>query len=198
MILQRIPNLLDLEGFENAGDDPVGPMVEKALAHMGRLEFADARALLVSAAESLGDDGPVLKHLYIIDRQDPSADNFHRTSQRMMESLCRHPETYAEAFKIYREYIKLARPARLSGRIYLLLCQVFCEIGKSEDAHRLLAHLVKKQPALEKLPLLLLKVADLHAHQGNSKARLACLKCICSKYPMSVEARLARQKLEAA
>lgn len=198
LILQRIPNLLDLEGFENAGDDPVGPMVEKALAHMGRLEFADARALLVSAAESLGDDGPVLKHLYIIDRQDPSSDNFHRTSQRMMESLCRHPETYAEAFKIYREYIKLARPARLSGRIYLLLCQVFCEIGKSEDAHRLLAHLVKKRPALEKLPLLLLKVADLHAHQGNSKARIACLKCICSRYPMSVEARLARQKLEAA
>lgn len=197
LILQRIPHLLDQEGFENAGDDPARPMVEKALAHMGRLEFADARALLISAAESLGDDESVLKHLYIIDRQDPSSDHFHRTSQRMMESLCRHPDTYAEAFRIYREYIKLAKPARLSDRIYLMLCQVFCEIGKSEEAHRLLALLIKKRPALEKLPLLLLKVADLHADQGNPKARLACLKCVCSKYPMSVEARLARQKLEA-
>lgn len=194
--LQRIPNLLDLEGFEDAGEDTVQPMIEKALEHMGRLEFAEARALLISAAESQGDDEAVLKHLYIIDRQDPSSDNFHRTSQRLMESLCRHPDTYADAFKIYREYIKLATPARLSDRIYLLLCQVFCDMGKSEDAHRLLAHLVKKRPALEKLPLMLLKVADLHAKR-NPKARAACLKCICSKYPMSAEARIARQKLEA-
>jgi membrane associated rhomboid family serine protease len=197
LILQRIPNLLDLEGFENAGDDPSRPLVEKALAHMGRLEYAEARTLLIAAAESLGDDEPVLKHLYIIDRQDPSSDNFHRTSQRLMEFLCRQPETHSEAFKIYREYIKLAAPARLSDRIYLLLCQVFCDLGKSEDAHRLLAHLIKKRPALEKLPLLLLKVADLHADKGNSKARTACLKCLCSKYPMSVEARLARQRLQA-
>ena len=153
--------------------------------------------MLVSAAESLGDDESVLKHLYIIDRQDPASDNFHRTSQRMLENLCRHPQTYSEAIKIYREYMQLAKPAKLSDRIYLLLCQVFCETGKSEDAHRLLAHLIKKRPTLERLPLLLLKVADMHAHQGNSKARLACLKCICSKYPASVEARLARQKLEA-
>ena len=30
-ILQRIPNLLDLEGFEDAGEDKVQPLVEKAL-----------------------------------------------------------------------------------------------------------------------------------------------------------------------
>jgi membrane associated rhomboid family serine protease len=198
LILKRTPGLLDLEGFEDAGEDTAGPMVEKALSHMGRLEFAEARALLVSAAESLGDDESLLKHLYVIDRQEPSSDNFHRTSQRLMESLCRQPETYAEAFKIYCEYIKLAKPARLSDRIYLLLCRVFCEMGKSDEAHRLLAVLVKKRPSLEKLPLLLLKVADMHADNGNPKARTACLKCLCSKYPMSAEARIARQKLATA
>jgi membrane associated rhomboid family serine protease len=198
LILKRIPNLLDQEGFENAGEDTVQPMIEKALEHMGRLEFADARALLVSAAESLGDDETVLKHMYIIDRQDPSADNFHRTSERLLESLCRQPDTYAEAFKIYHEYIKLAKPARLSDGFHMKLCRIFCDTGKSEDAHRLLAQLVKRRPALDKLPLLLLKVADLHADQGNSKARIACLKCVCSKYPMSDEARIAKQKLATA
>jgi membrane associated rhomboid family serine protease len=195
LILQRIPNLLDLEGFEDAGDDTTQPMIEKALAHMGRLEFSEARALLIAAAERQGDDEAVLKHLYIIDRQDSASDNFHRTSQRLMESLCRQPETYGEAFKVYREYIKLARPARLNDSVYLQLCRVFCDMGKSEDAHRLLAHLVKQRPALEKLPLLLLKVADLHAAQGNLKAKIACLKCVCSKYPLSAEARIAQQKL---
>jgi membrane associated rhomboid family serine protease len=197
LILRRIPNLLDLEAFEDADSGGPNPLIEKALDHMGRLEFDEARTLLLSAAEDLGDDEAVLKHLYLIDRQNPSADDFHRTSRRRLEALCRQPETYAEAFRIYREYLQLAKPARLGDKVYLLLSRVFCDMGKSEDAHRLVAHLVKNRPALEDLPLLLLRVADLHAERGNRKARTACLKCICNKYPMSTEARIAQGRLEA-
>jgi hypothetical protein len=41
-LARRVPNLLDMEGFEDAQDDPVQPMVEKALEHMGKLEFIEA------------------------------------------------------------------------------------------------------------------------------------------------------------
>lgn len=194
-IMRRIPTLLDLEGFEGAQDDPVQPMIEKALEHMGRLEFAEARQLLVEADALQPEDGIILKHLFTIDRQQPQSQRFHQTSKKLLNTLCKNPETYTEAFKIYREYIHVARPARLGAALYLLMGRIFCDIGELKDAQRLVSLLVKKRPDLEGVPMLLLKLAQSHVKRGNAKARQACLQCICKQYPMSSEARVAKEHL---
>jgi len=196
-LARHIPNLLDWEGFEDAQDDPVQPMVETALDHMGRLEFAEARKLLVAAEALQPEDDVILKHLFTIDRQEPGSSRFHRTSQKLLKALCKRPDTYAEAFKIYREYIQSARPAKLGVPSYLLLCRVFCEIEKLEDAQRLISALVKNRPELNELPAMLLKLAALHGKNGNHNARQVCLKCVCKQYPASSEARIAKQQLAA-
>lgn len=197
-LARRVPNLLDMEGFEDAQDDPVQPMVEKALEHMGKLEFSEARALLVRAEALQPEDTVILKHLFTIDSQEPEAQDFQRTSQKLLDTLCKQEETYDEAHRVYRDYVRAARPPKLGIRMYLLLCRVFCEIGKLDDAQRLVSVLVKKRPELEEIPALLLKLAGLHAKSGNHQTRLACLNCVAKKYPMSSEARIAKKQLGAA
>ncbi len=194
-IVRKIPNLLDLEGFEDVQDDPVQPMVEKALGHMGKLEFAEARALLVAADALQPEDGVILKHLYTIDRQEPGSLQFHQTSQKLLSVLCKQPVSYAEAFKTYRQYIRVARPVKLGASMYLLLCRVFCDIGELDDAQRLVSVLVKKRPDMEGVPLLLLKLAESYAKKGDHETQRACLNCISNQYPMSSEARIAKQQL---
>ncbi len=194
-ILGRIPHLLDHDGFQGAEDDPVQPMIEKALEHMGRLEFNKARELLTNAGALQSENETVLRHLFTIDRQDPDTPQFHATSQKLLEHLCRRSEDHEEAHKIYQTYIKTARPPRLSATMYLTLSRVFCDIGKLDDAQRLVSLLVKKRPELNEIPALLMKLAGFHGQKGNHELRKACLSCVCKKYPLSSEAQLAKQQL---
>lgn len=194
-LLRRLPDLLDMEGFEDDRDDPIQPVLEKALEHMGRLEFSEARKLLAAANAEQPENDVILKHLFTIDRQTPGAPQFHHTTQQLLDSLCQRPETYSDAHKIYLEYIKAARPAKLGAAIYLQLCRVFCDIGKLDDSQRIISVLVKKRPNLKELPSLLLKLAGAHAKKGNRKSRQACLSYVCKRYPMSPEAQIAMQQL---
>jgi hypothetical protein len=89
----------------------------------------------------------------------------------------------------------LASPVHLGDNLNVLLCRIFCELEKVEEAHRLLAVLVKKRSIIEEIPTLLLKISELHTSRGNLKARIACLNCICKYYPVSIEAGIAQQQL---
>ena len=79
--------------------------------------------------------------------------------------------------------------------MYLTLSRVFCDIGKLDDAQRLVSLLVKKRPELNEIPALLMKLAGFHGQKGNHELRKACLSCVCKKYPLSSEAQLAKQQL---
>ena len=194
-VLGRVPNLLDQEGFEGAEDDPVQPMIEKALEHMGRLEFSEAHELLTEAGALQPENETVLRHLFTIDRQNPDTPQFHASSQKLLDHLCRRPEDHERAHKVYQTYIKIARPPKLNANMYLTLCRVFCDIGKLDDAQRLASVLVKKRPDLNEVPSLLMKLAKFHGRKGNRKSRKACLSCVCKKYPLSSEAQIAKQQL---
>lgn len=195
LLFRHIPNLLDMEGFEDAQDDSVQPRIEKALGHMGRMEFDKARDLLIEANALQSEDGVVLKHLFTIDKQDPSRTQFHETSRKYLQVLCKSQETYDQAHDVYREYIQVARPAKLGRGLYLKLSRIFCDIDKLDDAQRLASVLAKKGAGLEQVPALLLKLARLHAKKVNSQACKACLTIICKQYPMSAEALIAKQQL---
>ncbi len=195
VLARMIPGLLDLEGFEQVREDPVKPLLERALEHMGKLEFTEARTLLLKADALQPENSAILKHLFTIDRQAPGSMEFHQTSKRLISTLCEHPQTHAEAYEIYKAYIGAARPPRLDAAMYLKLCRLFSEMGKLDDAQRLISVLVKNRPDIMELPSLLIKLAGQHARQGNQKAQQACLNCVCKQYPMSSEARLAREQM---
>ncbi len=194
-VLGKVPRLLDHEGFEGVEDDPVQPLIEKALAHMGRLEFSEARELLTEAGDLEPENLVVLRHLFTIDRQQPEAPQFHATTRKLLDGLCRRSEDHQEAHKLYRTYIETAKPPRLSAAVYLMLCRIFCDIGKLDDAQRLISVLVKKRPDLNEIPAMLMKLAGFHDRSGNHKSRNACLTCICKQYPLSSEAQIAKQQL---
>jgi membrane associated rhomboid family serine protease len=194
-VLNRIPRLLDQEGFEGIADDPVKPMIEKALGHMGRLEFSQARELLSSAEALQPANAAILGHLFTIDRQNPDTKEFHSTSQKLLDCLCHRPGSHEKAYQIYRQYVEAARPAKLGAAIYLLLARTFCDIGKLDDAKRLAGVLAKKRPDLNEVPSLLLKLARAYDSKGNRQSRNACLSCVCKQFPQSSEARFAKQQL---
>jgi membrane associated rhomboid family serine protease len=194
-VLNQIPRLLDQEGFEGIEDDPVQPMVEKALDHMGRLEFSEARELLSSADALQPDNAAILGHLFTIDRQNPETKEFHNTSQKLLDCLCHRPDGHEKAYEVYRQYIETAKPAKLGVAIYLSLCRTFCDIGKLDDAKRLAGVLAKKRPDLNEVPSLLLKLARAYDSKGNRQSRNACLSCVCKQFPRSSEALVAQQQL---
>jgi membrane associated rhomboid family serine protease len=195
-VVRRIPGLLDMSGFASAQENPVQPMVEKALEHMGRLEFSEARQMLAAAEQLKPDDEAILQHLFTIDRQDPGSPRIHQTAVKLLNCLCRQPESYESAFKVYRTYVKAVRTAKLGAAMYLRLCQVFCEIGQLDDAQRLVSVLVEKCPQLAQIPSVLLKLATAYSINKDQKSCNTWLNRLCRQYPLSSEAQIAKKQFE--
>jgi membrane associated rhomboid family serine protease len=192
LIVRRMPALVDMEGFEDVRDDPVQTLIEQALAHMGELDYVEARKLLVEAERLQPDEGRVLQHLFTIDRQEPGLPRFHQTAQKLLNSLCQRPSDFEKAARFFREYIRTARPARLAVATYLRLCHVFCVLGKPDEARQMAFMLVRKYPKLEELPSTLLKLASAFAKKEDHQASQKCLQLLCEHYPLSSEAGIAK------
>jgi membrane associated rhomboid family serine protease len=187
---------LDANAFVAAEEDKVAPLLERALAHMGALEFAEARLALEEALESEPDNLTVWQHLFTIDRQNPEAPQFHHTTARLMDLLCQHPEHAAKACAIFREYSGVAKPPRLSADHYIRVSRCFIDDGDLGAARRILWTLVKKAKHLEDLPMALFRLAQGFQRNKQTGDYLECLQVIESHFPMSGVARVAGEQLK--
>jgi membrane associated rhomboid family serine protease len=192
--LLLIPGLFKQTALRNETSDPVNGMVEKALHCMSELNFAQARANLVSALEKSPNDPTILNHIFNIDRQTPSANSsrLHKTASTLLDLLTRSESGYDQAHRVYTQYVSAVLRPQLPSALYARLSQVFCNIGQPQKARRLIAVLLKHQPNQPMLPTALLKLAQAHARKGELAAHRSCLELIRRQYPQSSEARLIR------
>lgn len=194
---RHVPGCLQEEAFEAAEEDKVAPMLERALKHMGALNFNAARALLEQALEYDPDNIIVRQHLYTIDRQHPEKPQYHLTASELLARLCRQPEHFDRACSLFHDYIKTARPPKLSGDQYISISQCFVATGRLQDAQRILFRLIKKAPHLSGLPMALLKLSQGFQREKQNEWT-SCLQALQHYFPMSNEAQLAIEQLKKA
>ena len=193
----KIPGVIDPGAFESAEEDQSSNVLEKALAHMGRLEFDQARRLLQQLLLQSPDDLAIWRHLHVIDRQNPQALDYHHTTKNLLELLCRQPDTYPTACALFKEYLQTARPPKLPAELYLKASYAFIETGKLDDARRILLTLQKKAPRLANLPMALLKLAQRCMREGDRAGGQQCVRVLSTHYPGAQETRIALEQCQA-
>ena len=176
--------------------DEISPMMEKALKHIAELDMESGRELLEKVLVKEPENIDALTHLFNVYKLDPENPKFHQVTKKLIFELTRSYNTYEKAHQIYNEYIGHTSNPRLSPQLYIQLSIMFAATGHLENAVKILTMLLKKVPDSPGVPTALLKLAGAYSQKGLAIKGNRCLKLICSKYPESTEAQLARKSLQ--
>jgi membrane associated rhomboid family serine protease len=182
--------------FDEAPEDEISPLLEKALKHIAELDMETGRQLLEQVLAKDPENIDALTHLFNVYKLDPENEDFHRTAKKLIFQLSRSYNTYEKAHHIYHEYVSHARHPRLSPEMYVQLSSMFSATGHLENAVKILTLLVKKVPQFPGIPTALLKLAQAYRQNGMEIKGEKCLQLICHKYPESSEARIARKSFQ--
>jgi membrane associated rhomboid family serine protease len=192
---KQVPGLIDFEAFESAEEEERSvKTLETALEHMRKLEFDRARELLRQLLAETPDDLEAWQHLYSIERQNPQCPNYHHAAQKLLDLLCRQPDTFPKACTLFKGYLQVAHPPRLPAELYLQVSNALCETGQLHDACKLLLALLKHSSRLPTLPTALLKLAGHFQRQGDEMGCRQCAQTLAAHYPEALETRLAAEK----
>jgi len=176
--------------------DETAPLIEKALKHIAELDMESGRKLLEVVLAREPDNIDALTHLFNIYKLDPDDAGFHEVTKKLIFELTRSYNTYEKAYDIYQEYLRHASQARLTPQLYIQLSIMFAATGHLENAVKIITMLLKKVPDSPGIATALLKLARAYAQKGLAGKGDKCMKLICSKYPESAEARVARESLK--
>ena len=176
--------------------DEISPLVEQALAHLGRLEMEPAIKLLDQALAKEPGNIDVLTHLFNIRKNDPQTPEFHGVAVRLLTCLSRDSKNQAKTIAVYNDYRRLSRRPRLSPGLYLRICGLLAGSGQPEKAEKILAMFLKQKPQFPGLPAALMKLSTSYQEKGNTAKAQKCLKLLCHRYPASPEAGIATKKLK--
>jgi membrane associated rhomboid family serine protease len=175
--------------------DETAPLIEKALKHISELDMENGRKLLEEVLAREPENTDALTHLFNIYKLDPDDAKFHEVTKKLIFELTRSYNTYEKAHDIYQEYIRHTSQARLNPQLYIQLSIMFAATGHLDKAVKIITMLLKKVPDSPGVATALLKLARAYAQKGMAANGDKCMQLICSKYPESAEARVARQSL---
>ena len=193
-LLSKIPHAVDRDAFEDdvEGDEPI---MEQALRHMRNLEFDDARELFNQILAKTPANVEVMRHLFVMERQVPESDTFHKIAGRLLLQLCKDEATFEEAREIYRDYVNHARPPRLALPLYIRLSSILASLGDVKGAKNILAFLIKKAPHQPGIPSAFLKLAQAFQKKKMTEQHKSCLQLIVKRFPDAPEAQIAKRTL---
>ncbi len=183
------------DAIESEPEDEISPLLEKALAHMSRLEMEEGAGLLHEALDKDPENISVLKPLFDIYKTKPEDAQFHDLAKRFLLLLSKDRTRDTMTIDVYNEYARYTKKPRLSAVLYLRLISIFSAQGQPEKAEPILAVFLKKKPDLPGLAAALLKLANGYKKTGNFKKQRKCLEVLCSKYADTSEARLAKSEI---
>jgi tetratricopeptide (TPR) repeat protein len=186
----------DGDVIDEAPVDETAPLIEKALKHIAELDMESGRRLLEEVLAREPDHIDALTHLFYIYKLDPDDAKFHAVTKKLIFELTRSYNTYEKAHDIYQEYIRNTSQARLNPQLYIQLSIMFAATGHLENAVKIITMLLKKVPESPGVSTALLKLARAYAQKGMAAKGDKCMQLICSKYPESAEARVARESLQ--
>ena len=186
----------DHDVIAEAPVDEIAPLIEKALKHIGELDMERGRQLLEKVLAKEPENIDALTHLFNVYKLDPDDEKFHNVTKKLIFELTRSYNTYQKAHDIYQEYIRHTSQARLTPQLYIQLSIMFAATGHLENAVKIMTMLLKKVPDSPGVSTALLKLARAYDQKGMAAKGQKCLQLICSKYPESTEAQVARQSLQ--
>ena len=176
--------------------DETAPLIEKALKHIAELDMESGRQLLEKVLAEEPENIDALTHLFNVYKLDPDDAKFHNVTKKLIFELTRSYNSYEKAYEIYQEYIRHTSQARLTPQLYIQLSIMFAATGHLENAVKIITMLLKKVPDSPGVSTALLKLARAYDQKGMAAKGQKCMQLICSKYPESIEARVARKSLQ--
>ncbi|MCP4690376.1 MAG: rhomboid family intramembrane serine protease [Desulfobacterales bacterium] len=195
-VILKIPGLVDKDAFEEAPEDKISPLVEKALTRVRDLDMEGGRRLLEEALALDPENIDALTHLFHVAAYDPEKPLFHETARKLLSLLSKSPGTHERAYEIYKEYLERGGRPKLSPDLYIHLSLAFAGRGHTTASRKILAMLIKNRPDLPGIPTALLKLAGAYREKGMPDRWRKFLKIIPARYPASPEAEIAKRSLK--
>lgn len=177
--------------------DEISPLLEQAQRHIAELDLDNGCRKLQQILSKDPHNIAALTHMFNIEKLDPQKPRFHETAGRLLSLLCRDSRNQETAFTVYEEYTRHAPQPRLSPELYLRISTVCSAVAQFDRSIKILSMLMKKRPELAGIPTALLKLATRYRQKGRRDDWKKCLAVICSRYPQSGEAQIARRALNA-
>lgn len=184
---------VDRDSFEAAPEDKVGPLMDRALEHMGNLEMNQAEELFEEVLTMSPDNSEALTHLFNIHKLKPASENFHGTAKRLLGVLIRDAANPEKALGVYKTYVAVAGRPKLSIPLYLQMAGVMAASGDVEAAEKIVMAVFKRKPDAPSLPATLVKLAEAFRKEGRTNRWRRCRQLICRHFPDSVEAAMILQ-----
>jgi membrane associated rhomboid family serine protease len=186
---------VNIDPLEDETEDMISTLVEKALTHVEKLEMDKGSKLLEDALAMDPKNKTVMVHLYNVRKLSPTSPDFHSISRKLISHLIQTTDNAENIMKTFTEYKNLAGGAKLPPDLFLKLCTLFIDTGKIKNAEGILARLLEKRPELPGLSTAVFKLAQGYKTTGFPQKHEKCLKIICSKFPGTAEAAMAKEVL---
>ena len=186
----RLLGSVDRDSFEEAPEDKVSPLMDRALEHMGNLEMDPARELFEAVLELSPDNPEALTHLFNIHKLSPDSPLFHQTTRQLLQLRLKSAATHPQALDLYRTYTGLTRRPALSIPLYLQLAGIMAAGGDVAGAERIVLAIFKQKPQAPGLPASLVKLAKAFRESGQLDRWKRYRGLVCKHFPDSVEAAI--------
>ncbi|MFH1981601.1 MAG: rhomboid family intramembrane serine protease [Pseudomonadota bacterium] len=184
---------VDTEVLGDTSEDTVSPVLEQALSHMEKLEFAAARRLLITLQKEDPENHEVMRLLFSIDRHYPERPEIHSTTVAYLKHLSQDMDQRDTLLKAYDYYISAVKAPKLPPGLFLGLCRAFTAKDRPIDAERILAMLLKHKPDMPGLPAACLRLAATWQRMGKTDRMERCRQILVRRFPQSPEAAEIRQ-----
>lgn len=181
-----------LDGVDTAllDEDPktqIPALMEKALYKKAELDMSGARLLLEEILKIDPDDRLALTHLFSIEKINPAAEKFTRTTARLLTLMIRNGAPVEETIKIYQEYHNIVTEPLLSPDLLLQLCLLFSHAGYPEDAAAVIDYCIHRYPNHPRLTTALLHTAKTSLQKGLHDRGRHYLEIIRDRYAQTGE-----------
>ena len=185
---ERLTAGVDRDSFEAAPEDKIGPLMDRALEHLGNLEMDAARQLFEEVLVISPDHPEALGHLFNIHKLSPDSAPFHQITRQLLRLRLKHPDTHAQALDLFRTYTGLTRRPSLAIPLYLQIAGIMAAGGDTAGAERIVLAVFKQKPQAPGLPSCLVKLAKAFHESGRMDRWKRYRQLVCKHFPDSVEA----------
>jgi len=155
-----------------------------------KLQFDRAREAWGRLAEKHPAERRALAQFYTLAKPQPGSEDYQRAAALIFRLEDLDGATLALQAETYGEYVKIARPIRLSEPQLLRLAERFAAHGRPREGEQVLRVLLRRLADDPALPPLLFKLAKAFRVGGEPERARDCAKQLIERFPQSHEAQL--------
>lgn len=165
---------------------------------IAELKLEPARKIFEGLLKQNPNNTAVLRQLYALTKNKPDSAEYHEYAKRLFALPRNDESTQKLVQETFRDYMKHARPLRLTLEHYVALALRFARGGQLEDAEKIIGFLQRDAGAQAQLPACLLALAE-GCRRGQRQDRYRhYLERLVAEHPRAPQAQEARHLLSVA